>query len=535
MTTSPVLASPVLTQTTHTGVVITVFAVFVVGVVLISLLDGSESDTPRRFFAGGRRLSSPRNGIALFGDFISAATLLGTPGLIALAGFDGIPYLLGPIVAWAVILLLVAEPFHNAGQYTVGDVLARYLRPRPVHMAMGIATLVISLFYLTAQLVGAGALAAPLLGITGVPAQNFLMLFLGILMIIYVAISGMYGATLVQCFKAAFLLVASVYLGLLVLGKFGWNPSHLLGVAAERSGVGEAFLAPGARSQGAGTDKLDALSLQLGAVLGAAGLPHLLLRLRAVPNPRSARRSVQWTAALTCAFCVTAGVLGFGAAGLLGPQTVVSSNASGNTATLLLGGSLGGSLLLTLMSCVAFVTILAVVAGIALAAATSVAHDVYGAVIMKGRATASQEVLVARASVVVIGAGATTIALFSSRLNVSFAAGLAFAVAASAILPSLLFGLYWRGFTTTGALWSVYGGLICSVSLAVLSPAVSGNPAALFPGMDFDVFPLKYPSIVSVPLAFLLGWLGSVMGKERPHPATRSAFELRMLVGSDSS
>ncbi|WP_337192080.1 solute symporter family protein [Streptomyces sp. HUCO-GS316] len=528
-------ASPMLAQTSHTALVITVFAVFVVGVVLISLLDASQSDTPRRFFVSGRRLSSARNGIALFGDFISAATLLGTPGLIALAGFDGIPYLLGPIVVWAVILLLIAEPFHNAGHYTVGDVLAQHLRPRPVHMAMGLATLVISLFYLTAQLVGAGAIAAPLLGISGVAAQNFLMLFLGILMIIYVVISGMYGATLVQCFKAAVLLVASVYLALLVLGKFGWNPSHLLGVAAERSGVGEAFLAPGARSQGGGTDKLDALSLQLGAVLGAAGLPHLLLRLRAVPNARSARRSVQWTAVLTCVFCVTAGILGFGSAAVLGPQAVMSSNSSGNTATLLLGGSLGGSVLLTVMSCVAFATILAVVAGIALAAATSLAHDIYGAVIKKGRATASQEVVVARASVVVIGTAATAIALFASRINVSFAAGLAFAVAASAILPALLFGLYWRGFTTTGALWSIYGGLICSVSLAVLSPAVSGTPAALFPDMDFAVFPLKYPSIVSVPLAFLLGWLGSVMGRERPQPAARSAFELRMLVGSDSS
>jgi cation/acetate symporter len=187
------------------------------------------------------------------------------------------------------------------------------------------------------------------------------------------------------------------------------------------------------------------------------------------------------------------------------------------------------------MSCVAFATILAVVAGVALAAATSVAHDIFGVVIRKGRVTESQEVLVARVSVVLIGSTATALSLWASRINVSFAAGLAFSVAASAILPALLYGLYWRGFTTTGALWSVYGGLICSVSLAVLSPAVSGTPSALFPGMDFAVFPLKYPSIVSVPLAFVLGWLGSVLGGEKPQPAARSAFELRMLAGTDAS
>ncbi|MFI2371709.1 cation acetate symporter [Streptomyces sp. NPDC018833] len=528
-------AALVLAQENRTGLVLTVFAVFVVGVVLMSLMDAAEKDTPRRFFVSGGGLSSSRNGIALFGDFISAATLLGTPGLIALAGFDGIPYLLGPIVAWAVILLLIAEPFHNTGRFTVGDVLAHHLRPGPVHLALGLATLVISLFYLTAQLVGAGALAAPLLGISGVAAQNLLMLFLGILMIIYVALSGMHGATLVQCFKAAFLLVASGFLALLVLAEFGWNPSDLLGAAADRSGVGERFLAPGARSQGGAADTLDGLSLQLGAVLGAAGLPHLLLRLGAVPTARAARKSVQWTAVLTCVFCVTAGVLGFGAAALVGPQEVMSGNSSGNTATLLLSDALGGSQMLTLMSCVAFATILAVVAGVALAAATSVAHDIYGVVIRKGRATEFQEVLVARVSVVLIGSAATALALWASRINVSFAAGLAFAVAASAVLPALLYGLYWRGFTTTGAVWSIYGGLICSVSLAVLSPAVSGTPTALFPDLDFAVFPLRYPSIVSVPLAFVLGWLGSVLSREKPQRAARSAFEHRMLVGSDAS
>jgi cation/acetate symporter len=530
-----VSASQIPTQIAHNGATLIVFAVFVVCVVLIALWGAADSDTPGRFFVSGRELSSARNGIALFGDFISAATLLGTPGLIALAGFDGIPYLVGPVVVWAVILLVVAEPFHNTGSYTVGAALARRLRPRPVHLAMGLATLVISLFYLTAQLVGAGALAAPLLGISGEAAQNCLMVFLGVLMIIYVAISGMHGATLVQLLKAAVLLVASIFLAVLVLAKFGWNPSDLLGTAARRSGVGENFLAPGARAQGTGMETLDRLSLQLGALFGAAGLPHLLMRMCVVPSARAARRSVQWTAVLTCVFCVTAGVLGFGAAAVLGPETILAGSPSGNTATLLLAHSLGGSWMLTVMACVAFATILAVVAGIALAAATSVAHDIYGAVLKRGRATEEKELLVARWAVVLIGCAAVGLSLLAERLNVSFAAGLAFCIAASAILPALLYGLYWRGFTTTGALWSIYGGLVSSVVLAVLSPAVSGGPTALFPDMDFSLFPLQYPTIVSAPLGLLLGWLGSVLGRDRPDPATYSALELRTLAGADDT
>lgn len=528
-------ASQISSQVAGNGATLIVFAVFVVCVILIALWGAADSDSPRRFFVSGRELPAARNGIALFGDFISAATLLGTPGLIALAGFDGIPYLVGPVVVWAVILLLVAEPFHNAGGYTVGAVLARRLRPRPVQLAMGLATLVISLFYLTAQLVGAGALAAPLLGISGEAAQNCLMVFLGVLMIIYVALSGMHGATLVQLLKAAVLLVASVFLAVLVLAKFGWNPSDLLGTAARRSGVGESFLAPGARSQGTGWETLDRLSLQLGALLGAAGLPHLLMRMCVVPSARAARRSVQWTAVLTCVFCVTAGVLGFGAAAVLGPEAILAGSPSGNTATLLLAHSLGGSWMLTVMACVAFVTILAVVAGIALAAATSVAHDIYGAVLKRGRATEGRELMVARCAVVLIGCAAVGLSLLAERLNVSFAAGLAFCVAASAILPALLYGLYWRGFTTTGALWSIYGGLVSSVVMAVLSPAVSGGPTALFPDMDFNLFPMQYPTIVSAPLGFLLGWLGSVMGRDRPDPARHSALELRMLAGADDT
>ncbi|MET8679711.1 cation acetate symporter [Streptomyces sp. NPDC004647] len=513
------------------GPVLTIFAVFIVCIVLIAVWVGTDSEADG-FFVGGRRLSSAQNGIALFGNYISAATLLGTPGLIALAGYDGIPYVLGPIVAWIVILLLVAEPLHSTGRFTIGDSLARRLRPLPVHRAIGVSTLVVSLLYLISQLVGAGSLAAPILGLSGDAAQNSVMVFLGVLMVIYVAIGGMRGATLVQCIKAVLLLACTLYMALLVLSKAGWNPSGLLGAAAQRSGVGEKFLQAGLRFGDDGASKLDSLSLQLALVLGAAGLPHLLMRLSVVPTARAARRSVQWTTVLTCVFCLTAGVLGFGAAAAIGPAAIQDDNPSGNTVTFLLADYLGGSFLLAVMSCIAFITILAVVAGVALASATSLAHDIYGAVLKRGRASEKQEVFVARISLVLIGAAATALAVFAQGVNVSFVAGLAFAVAASAHLPAILYSIYWKRFTTTGATWSIYGGLLSSILLALLSPAVSGNPSAVFPDTDFAAFPLNNPGIVSIPLGFFLGWLGTVLGKEEPDEAKRAETEVRAVAGA---
>lgn len=513
--------------------VFAVFAAFVSCSLFLAILTTSHKITSGDFYVSNGKLSPAQNGIALFGDSVSAGLLLGAPGLIALTGYDGIPaFVLGPIAASVVLLLLVAEPYHSTGRYTVGDCLARRLRPSAVHAAAGIATLPICLLYLIAQLVGAGALAGPILGLTSPGAQKVMVASLGVLMILYVVIGGMRATTLVQLVKAVLLIGGGLAMAFMVMAEVGWHPGNLLQRAAERSGLGVHFLEPGRSFGDDGARKLDSVSQQVAILLGAAGLPHVLMRLGAVPNARAARSSVQWAVLLIMAFCLTAVVLGFGAAALVGPDAISSDNPSGNTATLLLAEIVGGPLLLTLISCVAFTTILAVVAGTLLTAATSLAHDLYQAVVMRGRAPDGSEVIVARSAVVVIGLAATLLAMYAQGLNISVLLGLPFAIAASAVVPALLYNLYWRGFTTRGALWAVYGGLLSAVALVVFSPAVSGNPAALLPGSDFAVFPLRNPGVVSIPLGFLLGWLGSVLDPQGPSQAQFKEIERSITAGT---
>lgn len=512
--------------------VLTMFSIFVACALLLSIWVTSDGSTTRDFYIGDRRQSPITSGLAMFGCYVSAATLLGSPGLVALSGYDGVLYLLGTSVTWVIVVLVVAEPYHNTGRFTIGDTLARRLRPGPTHLASGIATVTVSMLYLILQLVGAGALAAPVLGISGPGAEQAVVVALGILMILYVIIGGMRATTLVQAAKAVIVLGGGVYLGVTMLSRYDWSVTDLLNAAVHHSGLGEKFLRPGLRFGTSGTDRLDSVSLQIGMLLGAAGLPHVLVRLRTVRSGRAARRSAQWAAVLTAFFTLLAALLGFGAVGTVGRSAIVADNASGNTSILLLAESVGGSVLLTVMSCVAFATILAVVAGITLSAATSLAHDIYGVVIKKGTAAQNRELTVARTSVFLFGLAATGLSLFAQKLNIGFLMGLAFALAASAILPALLYSMYWSRFTTRGATWSIYGGLLSALLLVFLSPAVSGSPSALFPGMDFAVFPLKNPGLVSVPLAFVLGWLGSIGDREEAGGAEFAETEVRALTGA---
>jgi cation/acetate symporter len=487
-----------------------VFVGFLVCVLFLAVWAAPQRGTLSEFYVSDGRLTPAHNGLALFGDVMSAAALLGSPGLIALTGFDGTLSVLGPAVSWVVVLLLIVSAYHGKGQFTIGDRLARRLRPRAVHLAAGIATLLVCLVYLTAQLVGASALAVGILGSLGHDMEQGMTVVLGAFMILYIVLGGMGAATLIQTLKAVLLLAGGAALAVAVLSRFDWDAAALLNAAAGRSGHGERFLQPGLRfAGGGGTTMLDSASEQLALLVGAAGLPHLLMRINTVPSRRDARRSVQYAALLTCAFYVAAGVLGFGAAALVGRDVIVAVSPSGNTAVLLLAAELGGSFLLSLVACLTFATVLAVVAGVALAAAISVAHDIYGSFVTRGTVSGQRELFVTRVAAVAVGTSATVLASTARNLNVSFLIGLAFAVAASAIVPALLYTMFWKGFTTRGALWSIYGGLAASVLLMGLSPGMSGNPGALLPGVDFSVFPLHNPAIVSVPVGFLLGWLGS--------------------------
>ncbi|WP_405596359.1 cation acetate symporter [Streptomyces sp. NBC_01410] len=523
----------------HRPLIITLFACFVVATLFITVWAGRQTKNAADFYAGGRQFTGFQNGLAVSGDYMSAASFLGIAGAIALFGYDGFLYSIGFLVAWLVALLLVAEPLRNSGRYTMGDVLAYRMRQRPVRTAAGTSTIVVSIFYLLAQMAGAGVLVSLLLGITSDAGKIAIVALVGVLMIVYVTIGGMKGTTWVQMVKAVLLIAGTVLITFLILLKFNFNLSDLLGKAAENSGKGASFLEPGLKYGKTGTSKLDFISLGIALVLGTAGLPHILIRFYTVPTAKAARKSVNWAIGIIGAFYLMTIVLGFGAAALLKPGDIIASNKAGNTAAPLAAleigggsGSTGGSVLLAVISAVAFATILAVVAGLTLASSSSFAHDIYANVIRKGKATDKEEVRAARWATVAIGIVSIALGAMARDLNVAGLVALAFAVAASANLPTILYSLFWKRFTTQGALWSIYGGLTSAVVLVLFSPVVSGKPTSMFKEADFYWFPLENPGIVSIPLGFLLGWLGTVLSKEEPDKGKYAELEVKSLTGT---
>ncbi|MFJ7061721.1 cation acetate symporter [Streptomyces griseobrunneus] len=523
----------------HRPLIITLFAVFVVATLVITVWAGRQTKSASDFYAGGRQFTGFQNGLAVSGDYMSAASFLGIAGAIALFGYDGFLYSIGFLVAWLVALLLVAEPLRNSGRYTMGDVLAYRMRQRPVRTAAGTSTIVVSIFYLLAQMAGAGVLVSLLLGITSDFGKIVIVALVGLLMILYVTIGGMKGTTWVQMVKAVLLIAGTLLITFLILLKFNFNISDLLGTAASNSGKGSAFLEPGLKYGATGVSKLDFISLGIALVLGTAGLPHILIRFYTVPTAKAARKSVNWAIGIIGAFYLMTIVLGFGAAAILKPGDIIASNKAGNTAAPLAAleigggsGSTGGAILLAVISAVAFATILAVVAGLTLASSSSFAHDIYANVIRKGKATEKEEVRAARWATVAIGIVSIALGALARDLNVAGLVALAFAVAASANLPTILYSLFWKRFTTQGALWSIYGGLASSVLLVLFSPVVSSKPTSMFPSVDFAWFPLENPGLISIPLGFLLGWLGSVIGKEKPDTDKYAELEVKSLTGT---
>ncbi|MFJ9891077.1 cation acetate symporter [Streptomyces sp. NPDC091287] len=522
----------------HRPLIITLFAAFVVATLFITVWAGRQTKSASDFYAGGRQFTGFQNGLAVSGDYMSAASFLGIAGAIALFGYDGFLYSIGFLVAWLVALLLVAEPLRNSGRYTMGDVLAYRMRQRPVRTAAGTSTIVVSIFYLLAQMAGAGVLVSLLLGITSDAGKVLIVALVGVLMILYVTIGGMKGTTWVQMVKAVLLIAGTLLITFLILLKFNFNISDLLGTAASNSGKGAAFLEPGLKYGVDNISKLDFISLGIALVLGTAGLPHILIRFYTVPTAKAARKSVNWAIGIIGAFYLMTIVLGFGAAAILKPGDIIASNKAGNTAAPLAAleigggsGSTGGAILLAVISAVAFATILAVVAGLTLASSSSFAHDIYANVIRRGKATEKEEVRAARWATVAIGIVSIGLGALARDLNVAGLVALAFAVAASANLPTILYSLFWKRFTTQGALWSIYGGLASSVLLVLFSPVVSSKPSSMFPDVDFAWFPLENPGLISIPLGFLLGWVGSLLSKEKPDTDKYAELEVKSLTG----
>ena len=521
---------------------IAVFAIFVVATLAIVIKASRRNATAADYYAGGRSFSGKQNGIAIAGDYLSAASFLGIAGAIALTGYDGFLYSIGFLVAWLVALLLVAELLRNTGRFTMADVLSFRLKQRPVRTAAAISTLAESFFYLLAQMAGAGGLVSLLLGLDGDAAQNVVIALVGIIMIAYVLIGGMNGTTYVQIVKASLLIAGSLVITFWVLAKFGFSLSNVLGAAVDNSPkAGEKLLGPGLKYGTSNLTKIDFISLSLALVLGTAGLPHVLMRFYTVPSSKEARKSVEWAIWLIGLFYLLSLVMGYGAAALVGPDKILAAPGKANSAAPLLAFELGGEILLGLISAIAFATILAVVAGLTITASASFAHDIYAQVIKRGEVSADAEVKVARRTALVIGAVAIVGGIFAKNQNIAFLVALAFAVAASANLPTILYSLFWKRFNTRGALWSLYGGLVSVITLIVFSPVVSGkaplteggpSPSMITdPSIDFSWFPLDNPGIISIPLSFFLGWLGTVTSKEPSNELKFAEMEVRSLTG----
>lgn len=515
-----------------------IFVAFVIVTLAIVIRVSRRNTNATEYFTGGHAFTGRQNGIAIAGDYLSAASFLGIAGAIAVYGYDGFLYSIGFLVAWLVALLLVAELLRNTGKFTMADVLSFRLKQKPVRLAAAISTMTVSLFYLLAQMAGAGGLVALLLDINSRFAQSIVIAIVGVLMIIYVLIGGMAGTTWVQIIKAVLLIAGAGFMTVLVLAKFGMNISEILGRAQQMvsesatQGVSSRdVLAPGAQYGTSTTSKINLLSLGIALVLGTAGLPHVLMRFYTVPTAKEARRSVVWAIGLIGAFYLFTLILGYGAAALVGPDTILKAPGGQNSAAPLLAFELGGTILLGVISAVAFATILAVVAGLTITASASFAHDVYASVLKSHQVTEDEQMRVSRITAVVLGVLAIGLGILANGQNVAFLVALAFAVAASANLPTIVYSLYWRRFNTRGALWSMYGGLISCIVLIVFSPAVSGSKTAMIPGADFQWFPLSNPGIVSIPLAFLLGIVGTVTSRDTGDPALNAEMEVRSLTG----
>ena len=515
-----------------------IFALFVVITLFVVIRAGRKKSSAAEFFTGGREFSGPQNGIAIAGDYLSAASFLGIAGAIAVYGYDGFLYSIGFLVAWLVALLLVAELLRNTGKFTMADVLSFRLKQRPVRMAAATSTLTVSLFYLLAQMAGAGGLVALLLDIKGRTGQSVIIAVVGVLMIVYVLIGGMRGTTWVQIIKAVLLISGAAIMTVMVLTKYGLDFSGLLGSAqsaisgsADGAVANRDVLAPGAQYGASTTSKINLLSLGLALVLGTAGLPHVLMRFYTVPTAKEARRSVVWAIGLIGAFYLFTLALGYGAAAIVGPDRILAAAGGQNSAAPLLAFELGGVILLGVISAVAFATILAVVAGLTITASTSFAHDVYVSVMKSHEVTDDEQVKVSRITAVVLGVFAIGLGILANGQNIAFLVALAFAVAAAANLPTIVYSLYWSRFNTRGALWSMYGGLISTIVLIVFSPAVSGAKTAMLPNVDFAWFPLANPGIVSIPLAFVLGIAGTLTSPDRGDPGVNAEFEVRSLTG----
>jgi cation/acetate symporter len=517
------------------------FLIFIAITLVITYWASKRSAGANAYFAAGRQIKGWQNGIAVAGDYMSAASFLGIAGIIAFQGYDGFMYSVGWLVAYLTVLLVVAEPLRNAGKYTMADVLAYRLKPRPVRAMASLSTLTVSTFYMIAQMVGAGTLVALLLKDSGIHFTTA-VIGVGILMIVYVVFGGMLATTWVQIIKAILLMAGTFLLSILVLGHFHFSLGEFFNAIgqvtyhdAKGQQVVKDFLQPGLRFKppyGA----LDLISLGLALIFGTAGLPHILVRFYTVPDAKTARHSVVWAMVLIGTFYIMTTFLGFGAATIAGPD-YIKGHGGTNMSAPLLAQALAGNVFFAFISAIAFATILAVVAGLTISASTSFAHDFWTNVIHGGEERKpGEEVLVARISAFVVGAISIFLAIKLQTINVAFLVGLAFAVAASANLPVIVLSIFWRRFNTAGAVTGLAVGLLASIGLICISPSIMTIDPPTVTGAARHliqakaIFPLENPGILSIPLGFLAAVIATLVTHE---PSSETKFN-ELLVRSNT-
>lgn len=493
------------------------FLVFVAFTLVITYYAAKRSRTASEFYAAGRSVTGLQNGIALAGDYMSAASFLGIAGLVSLKGYDGLIYSIGFLVGWPVIMFLIAEPLRNLGKYTFADVVAYRLRQKPIRVAASCGSLMTVAFYLIAQMVGSGSLVKLMFGL---PYEAAVVVVGGI-MIAYVLFGGMLATTWVQIIKAVLLLGGATIVVVMVLARFDYDPVNLFDAAVLR--YGPKVLEPG----GLVSNPWDAVSLGIALMFGTAGLPHILMRFYTVPDAKAARKSVFYATGLISYFYILTFIIGFGAMVLVGQDVITGFDKGGNMAAPLLAEVTGGIMFLGFIAAVAFATILAVVAGLTLAGATTFSHDLYANVFRSGRSTEEAEVKMAKRATVALGILAIGLGIAFKGQNVAFMVGLAFAIAASANFPALLMSIVWSRFSTVGATASIAVGAVLAVGLIILSPTVwvdvLGNAQA--------IFPWKNPALISLPAAFFAGWLGSVLVPDSDAQAKYESQRVRNYLG----
>ncbi|HXJ88722.1 MAG TPA: cation acetate symporter [Candidatus Binatia bacterium] len=517
------------------------FLIFIAITLGITYWASRRSAGAAAYFAAGRQIKGWQNGIAVAGDYMSAASFLGIAGIIAFQGYDGFMFSVGWLVAYLTVLLVIAEPLRNTGKYTMADVLAYRLKPRPVRAMASLSTLTVSTFYMIAQMVGAGALVKLLLG--NMVTYNEAVIAVGILMIVYVVFGGMLATTWVQIVKAVLLMAGTILLSILVMAHFHFSFGQFFGAISQVSyhdvkgtQVVRDFLQPGLRYKPP-YGPLDLISLGMALIFGTAGLPHILVRFYTVPDAKTARHSVVWAMVLIGSFYIMTTFLGFGAATIVGPD-YIKGHGGTNMSAPLLAQALAGNIFFAFISAIAFATILAVVAGLTISATTSFSHDFWTNVIHNGEERrAGEEVLVARISAFVVGGVAIGIAIvLGPTANVAFLVALAFAVAASANLPVIVLSIFWRRFNTAGAVTGLAVGLLASIGLILVSPSLMAIDPPTVVGTARHLiqakawFPLENPGILSIPLGFIGAIVGTLISSE---PTAQEKFN-ELLVRSNT-